>query len=692
MPDGTVSLQRAVAELGLRLPQPVRPLAELAYNYWWSWAPGGEELFASLDPRAWDLAAHDPIRLLQDAGTRSLQRAAENPAFLGSMRDLHARLRAELDAPFADAPTVAFFCMEYGVHRSLPIFAGGLGVLGGDLLKEASDRHVPFVGVGLLYRQGYLHQRLDTSGWQHEHWTTVYPERLPAALVTDDAGRPMCVEVRVRGRTVKIQIWRVDAGRSRLYLLDAEHPDNHPIDRWITSRLYVTDRTLRLAQYALLGIGGVRALRAMGIDAGVVHLNEGHAVFAAAELVRELVTSGCSMDDALARTRSRTVFTTHTPVAAGNESFDRHDVHEVLADFGDGLAGDLVALGGQDGFGLTDFGLRMARFRNGVSRLHGEVARDMWQHLGPDIRIDHVTNGIHVGTWMARPMRELLDRHLGPDWTSRADDTALWDTIDTIPDEELWDIRNRLRSELVTFGRARATADRLARGEPMSYVETADRAFDPRLLTLGFARRAAAYKRVHLLALDAERALRLLGGPHPLQVFLAGKAHSADDEAKAIVRSLFEMKRAPETGGRVAYLEDYDLAIASKLVAGCDVWINLPRPPLEASGTSGMKVAMNGGLNLSVLDGWWAEGFDGSNGWAISSTPDDGPGAQDWRDACTLYDLLEHEVAPLFYERDEADIPRQWIAKIKASMRTLVPRFNATRMLDDYLSSAYRTR
>jgi starch phosphorylase len=700
--DGTNDRDQAVAALAGRLPGPLAPLADLAYNYWWSWTPGGDDLFASVDADAWELARHNPIRLLQDAPARSLEKAAADEAFIAHVQAFHGRFRAELDAADAhdavpsDSP-VAFFCMEFGIHPSLPIFSGGLGVLSGDLLKEASDRRVPFIGIGLLYHQGYTHQRLDTSGWQHEYWLPSFPHRLPAVMVTSE-GRPLTVSVRIRDHDVEARIWRVDLGRTRLYLLDTQRASD-PIDRWITSRLYIEDPTVRLAQYALVGVGGMRALRAMGFEPGIVHLNEGHAIFAAAELMRSDVAAGRSADEAFAATRSRTIFTTHTPVAAGNESHPSDDIRKVVSEIDANLgplAQRVLALGRSDGdrFGLTEFGLRTARFANGVSEMHGEVARKMWDHLtddGADVKISHVTNGVHIGTWMARPMRDLLDRHLPDRWIERADDPEVWNAIDTIGDGELWDVRNRLRAELVEFAKNQAVTDRLARGESIEYVETARRAFDPALLTIGFARRATAYKRLYLLTLDPQRALGLIQSKHPIQVLLAGKAHPADEEAKHIVRRLFELKRMPEVGARVAYLEDYDLRIASRLVAGCDVWLNVPRPPLEASGTSGMKAAMNGGLNLSVLDGWWAEAFDGTNGWGIESDDAGGPEEQDARDAKELYDVLENEVIPLFNDRDETGVPRGWISKIKASLKTNGPRFSARRMLNDYLASAYRT-
>jgi glycogen phosphorylase len=699
MHDGTTDIARAADELASRLPNELKPLAPLAYNYWWSWARGASDVFASLDPERWAIARHNPVRLLRDLPTRTLHDAAANAEIVRCIGDLSGRLGKELEAPDEDAPSVAFFCMEYAVHRSLPIFAGGLGVLGGDLLKEASDRRVPLLGVGLLYRQGYVHQRFDTAGSQHEYWTTDSPTDLPVVCVTGADGSELTVSVDVGGRPVTLRVWRASVGRTPLYLLDADHPDNNYVDRFITSRLYVTDRDVRLAQYALLGIGGIRALGAMGIETDVLHLNEGHATFAAAEVVGRLIASGRSPDDAIAESRDRTIFTTHTPVPAGNEQFDVRDVEAKVSELHAGLgpvADDLIRLGvhEHDRFGLTESALRMSRFHNGVSRLHGEVANKMWERLKEterDFHIDAITNGVHIPTWMAPPMARLLDRHLGPEWITRTADPETWARVDEIPDEELWSVRNQLRTTLVDFVRERATADRLARGEPVSYAERMVEAFDPNRLTLGFARRAATYKRIHLLILEPDRALDLLRDPDGVQGLLAGKAHPADEEAKGVLRHLFEMKRAPEVADRVAYLEDYDLLIASMLVAGCDVWLNLPRPPLEASGTSGMKAAMNGGLNLSVMDGWWAEAFDGANGWAIHTPADADPEAQDRQDANALFDILQNEVVPLFGDRDPSGVPRRWIAKVKTSLRTIGPVFNATRMLNDYVSKAYRS-
>ncbi|HLF40144.1 MAG TPA: alpha-glucan family phosphorylase, partial [Acidimicrobiia bacterium] len=551
------------------------------------------------------------------------------------------------------------------------------------------------------YREGSFRQRLDTSGWQHEYWVDTDPERLPAALVTDGHGQPVTVAVEIRGRTVTVQVWRVDVGRVALYLLDAERPENDRVDRWITSQLYVGDPDLRLAQYALLGIGGIRAVRALGIEPGLVHLNEGHAAFAPLELARAEAEGGAWSGEALARARSRTIFTTHTPVPAGNDTYEWSAVRDVVRSIAERLAvpaDELCMLGETAPFsgrvGVTQLGLRMSRAANGVSRRHGLVARAMWQQVFPGRRLDevpigHVTNGVHLGTWMAEPMRTLLERHLGAGWEARPGEPSAWSGVDAIPDEELWTARCEQRARLVAYVREHTVADRLSRGEPLDYVDAAARMFDPTVLTVGFGRRLATYKRLHLLIHDMHRGLALLGSDRPLQILIAGKAHPRDAEAKRIVQALFTFKTVAAVAGRVAYLHDYDVGMAAVLVAGCDVWVNLPRPPQEASGTSGMKSALNGGLQLSVLDGWWAEAYDGSNGWAIGGEVDGDEAGQDARHADTLYRLLETEVVPEFHDRDERGLPRRWLRRVKASLRTNGPAFCATRMLDDYLRGPY---
>jgi starch phosphorylase len=710
LPDGAADIERAAADLAQRLPAPLAPFARLAYNYRWSWAPGGPELFRAVDPARFEAVAQNPVRLLLETSSATLARVAADSALIERATQLEAGIAAELERPPTPGPVdadgpIAFFCAEYGVHVSLPIYAGGLGALAGDLVKQASDSAVPFVAVGLMYRQGYFRQRIDASGWQHEYWIDTDPERLPAALVTGQDGRPVNVIVPFGERELVAHVWRVDVGRVPLLLLDTDNDENEPVDRWVTARLYVSDPGLRFAQYVLLGVGGVRALRTVGIEPGLIHLNEGHAALAPLELARPEVQSGVPLAQALASARARTVFTTHTPVPAGNDSYPR----EQVADAVQGLARELgvspeelVAFGathpgeGSSRFGVTQAALHLSRAANGVSERHGRVARAMWNDVWPeravdDVPITHVTNGVHVPTWIGAPMGELLDRHLGEDWCRRAEDPAVWAGIDAIPDAELWGTRQRQRTDLVAFVRARSVADRLARSDLPEYVEAAARSFDPGVLTIGFARRVATYKRLDLLIRDPEWTLALMGGDQPVQVILAGKAHPRDDEAKAIVKRLFGLKHARIIAERVVFLDDYDLASAAWLVRGCDVWLNLPRPPLEASGTSGMKSAINGGLQVSVLDGWWAEAYDGSNGWAIGGETREDPAAQDAEDASELQRILGDEVLPAFYERDEDGLPHAWLARMRASLRTLAPRFNAARMLYEYLNGPYQS-
>jgi starch phosphorylase len=707
MGAGRAELDHAARALAKPLPPPLAVLARLAFNYRWSWLPDGPALFESVDPERWDLCAHNPIRLLQEAPADSLERAAADGALLRAATAAEEALTEELARPVrSGAPPperpAAFFCAEYGIHQSLPIYSGGLGALAGDLVKQASDDALPLVAVGLLYRQGYFRQRLDASGWQHEYWTPTDPGRLPAALVRGPDGQPLTITVPIAGTDVVAQIWRVDVGRVPLFLLDADRPENPPAARWITSRLYISDPEFRLAQYVLLGVGGVRMLHALGFDPSVVHLNEGHAAFAALELVGADLAGGRSLDEALAAARERTVFTTHTPVPAGNESYPvdtvLHVLGGVLAELH--LDGEAVARLGRshpdepaEPFGVTQFALRTSRTANGVSRRHGEVAREMWVDLWPELPaaetpIRHVTNGVHVPSWIGAPVRGLLDRHLGPGWLARAADPETWAPVAGIPDDELWAVRREQRAKLVDYVRQRSPLDRLGRGDTAGYAAAAAGGFDPDALTIGFARRLATYKRLRLLIEDPEN-LRLLDGDRPVQVIIAGKAHPRDDDAKRLLQSLFGLKDNPAVGRRVVFLDDYDLDSAARLVRGCDVWVNLPRPPLEASGTSGMKSVVNGGLHLSVLDGWWAEAFDGRNGWALAGDVDHDERAQDARHGAELHRVLTEEIVPLFSDRDHNGLPSAWLERVRNSMRGLGPAFSAARMLGDYRTRIY---
>ncbi|MBV8431038.1 MAG: alpha-glucan family phosphorylase, partial [Solirubrobacterales bacterium] len=662
--DGREDIRRAADELAERIPDRLAPLARLAYNYRWSWLPGGPELFAAIDHERFELCLQNPVRLLQEASTRALRRAADDGALVARAEALEARVRADLERAPAEAADpdhpVGFFCAEYGVHVSLPIYSGGLGALAGDLLKEASDQALPMVAVGLLYRKGYFRQRVDAGGWQHEYWIDTDPERLPAARVSAADGTPLTIEIPIYDTPVLAYVWRVDVGRVPLFLLDTDLSRNGALERWITGRLYEADPATRLAQYVLLGVGGMRALRALGIEPGVIHLNEGHAALA------PLAFAASAGDDhgwteardgaprSLEEARARTVFTTHTPVPAGNDSYSGHQLSAAIGGVVDELGlspEDVIGLGRtrpedtNEAFGVTQAALRLSGGAGGVSRRHGQVSRGMWGALWPERAVDevpigHVTNGVHVPTWIGPAMRELLDRHLGTDWVARAAEPRTWAAVDDIPAAELWRVRQRQRAEMVELIRLRSTQDRLLRGDVREYVEAAARGFEEDVLTIGFARRVATYKRLELLTKDPELTMALLSGDRPVQVVLAGKAHPRDEEAKHSLRQLFGMKAAKIVGRRVVYLDDYDLAVGAMLVRGCDVWLNLPRPPLEASGTSGMKSAFNGGLQVSVLDGWWAEAYDGSNGWALPGETEPDLGAQDERDAEILHRLL----------------------------------------------------
>lgn len=707
--DGSHDLEAATQDLQNRLPKALQPLAWISMNFRWTWVPGSEELFRSIDPELWHFCRRNPRDLLLLTPNSRLRELAADRTFVERLESVAQSHLEEMQRPLrpgtsAESP-VAYFCAEFGFHESVPIYSGGLGVLAGDILKAASDLGIPFVGVGLLYRQGYFHQRLDPWGWQHEYWTDLLFRRLPAVRVHDASGNPVCVEVPVRDRQVIAHIWRLDIGKTRLYLLDADHDANHPVDRWITARLYVSDRQVRLAQYAMLGIGGVRALAAMGIRPAVVHLNEGHAALSALERVRQRMAEGATFEAALAEVRDQTVFTTHTPVPAGNEGYHEHEWTEVLGGYLDQIGtpkqtffdlGRTHPGNPHEPVSITPLALRTSKKAIGVSRKHGAVSRSLWQALWPDrpvaeVPIGYVTNGVHVLTWMAAPMQLLLRQHLGADWSQRVLEPGFLDRIEQIPDAALWQARCDLRRRLVEFVRVKSVRDRLSRGEDPSYVLAASETFHPDALTIGFARRVVGYKRLYLLARLSEDGLlaTLDLNKTPLQMVLAGKAHPADHEAKEDLRSRFQLKNFQEVGKRVAFLEDYDIGMAALIVAGVDLWLNLPRPPLEASGTSGMKVALNGGLNLSVLDGWWDEAYDGHNGWAIQS-PEADPHTQDEHDARELVRLLREEVIPLFYSRDEHGIPRGWLARVKRSMRTLIGRFSARRMVGEYFDQLYR--
>lgn len=708
--------------LRAKLPRSLKRLADLAYNYWWCWASDQVSLFETINPDEWDRCGHNPVVLLETVSYERLTQLSIDPYYLKRVKALAGEFDRYMEAndtwasrvapQISKEHPVAYFCAEFGLHESLPVYSGGLGILAGDHLKSASDLGVPMVGLGLFYRQGYFHQRLNRAGWQEDYYTDNVFDRMPVELIKDAHGEPITIELRVRARMVKIQIWRVQVGRVALYLLDTDREDNDPIDRWLTGHLYGGNQETRIAQEVVLGIGGVRALQALGIEPGVYHLNEGHAAFCLLEVARmEIQKTGKSFYDIEATVRDRCVFTTHTPVPAGHDVFSADLMDSFFAHYWDqlGLSREqFLALGARrlgdpwEPFGMTVLALRLTRAANGVSELHGHVSRTMWTILYPErnedkVPIGYITNGVHASTWTASLISDLYTEYLGSDWQTKMLDPEVWSKIDQIPDEEIWWRHMVLKERLIAHARHKIKHARQNRGEDWDLVNASDHILDPNVLTIGFARRFSPYKRGNLLLRDAERAMKIFGNPErPVQIIFSGKAHPADEEGKRIIQRLMEWCKQPSLSKRVAFVEDYDMYTARKLVQGVDVWLNNPRRPLEASGTSGQKVCFNGGINCSVLDGWWCEGYQadangkGVNGWAIgenANTSDQN--LQDKIDSDSLYQLLEEEIVPLYYNQDQAGIPHGWVQMMKESIKSNSPAFNTHRMIADYVTQVY---
>ncbi|MCU1263749.1 MAG: alpha-glucan phosphorylase [Acidobacteria bacterium] len=701
-----------------QLPLSLRALDRLSWNFWWSWSAEGPGVFRDLDPEIWEQYEQNPRLLLAKTSEYRLAQMATDPVYvervgrLGAEFDLYMEVKTRWPRSGASRVTpehpVAYFCAEYGVHNSLPLYSGGLGILAGDHLKSASDLGLPLVAVGLLYRFGYFRQRLRRDGWQEEYYGETQTSDLPITLIKNQDGLPLLIELTIRERPVRAQIWQAQVGRIPLYLLDTNIEANDETDRWVTGHLYGGDRETRIVQEMLLGIGGIRLLRQLNIQPHVFHLNEGHSAFLTLELARELVQSGSlAFSEAAKVVRQRCVFTTHTPVAAGNDEFEPQLVQRSFGAAYPREVGldmeEFIALGRSDpddtaeAFGLTPLAIRMCRSTNGVSRKHGEVSRALWQKLWPgktvdEVPITHVTNGVHAPTWAAPLIRALYEKYVGTNWSESLCDRKRWEEgIGKILDEELWVAHQLLKERLIAFIRHRSFQARLRRSESMEYTESARSMFDPAALTIGFARRAAGYKRWNLLLTDPNRLLRLMNNEgRPVQFVFAGKAHPQDQQSKYILQQLARWRYDPLVRNRAVFLEDYDQEIARQLVQSVDVWLNVPRRPLEASGTSGEKVAINGGLNLSILDGWWLEGYDGKNGFAIGDQSDPAEGVDvDAADAESLYRVLEQVVIPGYYERDAQGIPRRWIAMMKHSIQTLAPEFNSDRMVAEYAERIY---
>jgi glycogen phosphorylase len=698
---------------GFDLPKRLSRLSELAYNLWWTWKPNAPRVFSHMDADLWERLGHNPILFLREVGRPRLNQAAKNREYLALYQDV----LDDFDSYVNETETwisenhskligrpIAYFSMEFGLHETLPIYSGGLGVLAGDHLKESSDLGLPLVGVGFMYAQGYFSQRITEDGWQEALNNTLDFRNLPAIQVLDEQGNRLCVDVEFPDRTVSLGLWEIRVGRIPLYLLDSNLDPNTDSDKLLTARLYWSDLDRRVMQELLLGVGGVRALRALGYNPSVWHMNEGHAAFLTLERTRELVASGHTFEQAIEKTRKQNIFTTHTPVAAGNDEFPLWLIEKYLAalwpqlnltrdQFFD-IARHKMPQG--ETFSMGILALHNAEGRNAVSELHGHVSRKMWHFLWSDkdeedVPITHVTNGVHVSNWMARRLFNLFNEYIAEDWYERLDEPNLWTKVDDIPDVELWAVRAHLKRKLAFYLRERVRERWRAGGFHPVQVVSSGVLINPYALTIGFARRFATYKRAGLVLTDVERLLKIINRPNmPVQIIFAGKAHPADEPGKQLIQQVYRQVKRAEMGGRIVFIEDYDMNLARYLVQGVDVWMNTPRRPLEASGTSGMKAALNGALNFSVLDGWWREAYNGRNGWSIGEDRDLGsPSVQDEEDTESLYETLEKSIIPLYYNRDQNDMSHEWISRMKESLKTNIPQFSTRRMVKEYVERLY---
>ncbi|EFO78935.1 alpha-glucan phosphorylase [Oscillochloris trichoides DG-6] len=692
------------------IPQRIARLRELAYNLWWAWHPEAQDLYRELDPDLWELDYHNPVDVLRDVRQTKLEEAALNPAYLKKfdavLRDFDAYMGTQQTwfnqhFPQATQAQIAYFSAEFGIHESLPIYSGGLGILSGDHVKEASDMGLPFVAVGFIYPQGYFRQRLDHSGWQFAEYNKLNFADVPAIPALDPDGREVVIEVELPGRTIYAKVYKFQVGRVSLLLMDTDIHPNSPQDRELSARLYGGDQEMRVSQELVLGIGGVRALRRLGYKPNVWHMNEGHSAFLVLELCRELVVEGKSFADAMAQVKKHCVFTTHTPVPAGNDAFPLSLIEKFFWNYWPQLnltRDEFMAIALQDQswgptFAMTALALRLSDYHNGVSQLHGHVARGMWQWLYPgksqdEVPIVGITNGVHSASWLAPSIRQLFNSYLGKNWEDNLDDAEMWKKVYQIPDEVLWNTRQALKKDLIEFSRSRLIQYYRRLGQPATVWPVLEEG----ILTIGFARRFATYKRATLIFKDLERLKAILNNPsRPVQIIFAGKAHPKDDPGKHFIQHVYQLAMQPGLAGRIIFLEEYDMAVGRALTQGVDVWLNNPRRPHEASGTSGMKASLNGAPNCSILDGWWPEAFNGKNGWAIGDEREySNQDQQDWDDAQSLYHILEHEIAPRFYEnRNEAGVPVAWVQTCKEAMATCAPQFSFRRMLAEYVQRLY---
>ena len=696
------------------LPRRIRRLGELVYNLWWVWNPEAQRLFSWIDRDLWERTYHNPVQFLRQVERTHLNAVNQDRHYL----EFYDRAFKTFDKYMNSKDTwllqnhpdhvnnpIAYFSTEFGLHETLPIYAGGLGVLSGDHIKEASDLGLPMVALGFLYTRGYFSQHITEDGWQEARNVRLQFDELPVMPIVDEDGKPLTISVELPGREVLARLWEIHVGRVPLYLLDSDVEGNSPADRELTSRLYSSDLDLRISQEIILGVGGVRALRVLGYNPCVWHMNEGHSAFMGLERAREMVAASHTFEEAIKLISKSTIFTTHTPVPAGSDEFPLWLIDKYFSSlwpelelnreqFID-LARHQMPWG--ETFSMPLLAFKFAERRNGVSELHGQVARKMWNFLWPDkkeedVPITYITNGIHTGTWLARRLRILLNRYFGRGWLEHVDDPAVWESLDRVPDQELWAVRRHLKRKLIFYMRDRARLQWLRTQVHPVQVVASGVLLDPYALTIGFARRFATYKRANLILRDLDRLLDIINRPNmPVQIIFAGKAHPSDEPGKLLIQEVYRSVKKAENGGRLVFLEDYDMNLARYLVQGVDVWLNTPRRPNEASGTSGQKAALNGVLNFSILDGWWREGYNGQNGWAIGDDVEhENSDLQDQRDAEILYDILENEIIPLYYvERSGDNLPVEWIAHMKESMRTLGPQFSMRRMVKEYYDGLY---
>jgi starch phosphorylase len=698
------------------LPRRIKRLADLAHNLWWVWNPEVARMFKEIDPILWDASYHNPVVFLRQIDRSVYDHLITDRYFL----EKYDRIMREFDRYMGKADTwyantypallneqIAYFSFEFGLHESLMVYAGGLGVLSGDHLKEASDLGIPLVGVGFLYTYGYFSQRITEDGWQEARNIQINFDDLPLVSLSDENDDPIKIAIDLPGRKVYARVYELQVGRVKLCLMHTNLAENSPQDRQLTDRLYISDLELRISQEILLGIGGIRVLERLGYKPSVYHMNEGHSAFLALERTRKFIEGGMSLKEAQEKVSKTNIFTTHTPVPAGNDEFPIWLIDKYFSNYwGDlGMSRDefmdiakIKQSWGGEAFSMPVLALKLSEFRNGVSEMHGQVSRKMWAYLWPEkeldeIPISYITNGVHTSTWLARRMAILYTRYLGADWMDHIDDPAMWDQIENIPDEELWRVRRHLKRKLVVYMVSRARNQWLTTSVHPVQTVASGVLLDPYALTIGFARRFATYKRANLIFRDYERLIRLVTDPKkPVQIIFAGKAHPADEPGKLIIQQVYRAVKDAHFAGRLVFLEDYDMDMARYLVQGVDVWLNNPRRPREASGTSGEKAALNGTLNFSVLDGWWREGYNGKNGWAIGDGKDYADlEQQDEADALSLYNTLENEIIPLYYTQRSADgLPGEWIARIKESIRTLAPQFSMRRMVKEYMTHFYK--